>query len=198
MFYLLRHPENTSLILLKEEFGLWVTQEKYRDESSKKEILEDIEYFENYLNNNPEGKKQQERLKINVSKTFYHDKFKGRFNNEWYRRKIYADESLKMQDTTCASLSQSSHANIARSRVEIKYDPIPSPHFFKILTDFSFFNLYCFFNASFQTINQINELENTKKFIISSQQELESYFAMTHLFPDVPEYMENLVPYPTK
>jgi len=145
MFYLISHPENTFLILLKEEFGLWITQEKYRDEANGKEILDDIEYFKNYLNHESEGQKQQERLKINVSKTFYNDKFKGRFNNEWYRKKIYTDESLKMQDTTYASLSQSSHANITRSRVEIKYDPILSPRFFKILTDFSFFNLYCFF-----------------------------------------------------
>ena len=198
MFYLLRHPENTSLILLKEEFGLWITQEKYRDESNKKEILEDIEYFKNYLNNNPEGKKQQERLKINVSKTFYHDKFKRKYNNDWFRTKIYTGESLQMQNTTYASLSMSSHANFTRSRTTIAYDPIRSPRFFKILTDLAFFNLYIFFNASHQTISKIGESEDTKNFIVNAQQELGSYYAMTHLYPDVQEYIENLILYPEK
>ncbi len=192
---------------MQEDFGLWITQKIYRDKVNKKEILEDYEYWKYYLteydpeeteNNNRIRLKRQERLKITPSKTFYKEKFRGKYNNQWYRAKIYTEDSLAMQNTVYASLSQSSHANITRSNIDIKYDPVMSLQFFKILTDLTFFNLYVFFNAAYFAIHQIKELENTKKFIIDVQQELGSYYAMTHIYPDVPEYIESLILYPQK
>jgi len=197
MFYVLRYPENIYFILLQEEFGLWVSQQKYRDIVAKKELLEDFEYLNQYLTEDEGGIKFQDRLNLTTSKTFYKS-FAGKYNNQWYRNKIYTDESLKMQDTVYASLSQSSHANFTRSRREIKYDPVLSPQFFKILTDISFFNLYLFFNASYTAIAELDEIKDTNNFIQETQTELKSFYSMTYLYPDVPEYMENLVLYPEK
>ena len=211
MFYALRYPEDIWQISLREEFGLWLTQRQFYDEINQIGIAKgfmqnnpratpsDYEYLylKCYLAHNYEGKTLQKKLNMNVSKTSY-KKFKGKYNNDWFRTKIYTGESLQMQNTTYASLSMSSHANFTRSRTTIAYDPIRSPRFFKILTDLAFFNLYIFFNASHQTISKIGESEDTKNFIVNARQELESYYAMTHLYPDVQEYIENLILYPEK
>lgn len=195
MFYVLRHPEDIHLILLHEEFGLWISQEKYRDTINNKEIFENSEYFKKYLTEDKEGIKFQDMLNLNISKTYYKN-FAGKYNNQWFRDKIYTNESLKMQDTVYASLSQSSHANFTRSRREIKYDPILSPQFFKILTDLSFFNLYIFFNTSHTAITELNEFVDTQNFIQEVQTELRTFFSMTYLYPDVSEYVESLILYP--
>jgi len=209
MFYVLRHPERIWGILLREEFGLWLTQRQFYDEVNRVGIskgfmqrnpqanLSDSEhlYLKCYLAHNPEGKKLQEKLRMTVSKTAYKN-FKGKYTNDWFRKQIYTGKSLGMQNTSYASFSMSSHANIARSRTPIAYNPILSPQFFKTLIDLAFFNLYAFFNASHHVIDSIGELENTKNFIRSVQQELGFYYAMTHLYPDVPEYVENLDLYP--
>ena len=205
MFYMLCHPEDVDIILMKESFGLWISQKKYRDKANKKEILEDYEYWKYYLtkhdpeeteNDNRVRLKRRERSNIKPSKRFYKDRFYGKYSNQWYRDKIYTEKSLAMQNAVYASLSLSSHANITRYNVEIQYDPVMSLHFFKILTDLAFFNLYVCFNATHSAINQITELENTKKFITDAQQELESHYEMTNLYPDVPEYIESLILHP--
>ena len=157
MFYVLRHPESIWEISLREEFGLWLTQQQFYEEINQIGIskgfmqnnpkpnqsdLEDL-YLRCYLTHNPQGKTLQEKIKMNDSKTAS-KKFKGKYNNDWFRTKIYSGESLRMQNTVYASLSMSSHANFTRSRNSIEYDSILSPQFFKILTDLAFFNLYIF------------------------------------------------------
>ena len=155
MFYVLHHPENIWEISLREEFGLWLTQQQFYDEINQIGISKgfiqnnptanpsDSEYLylRCYLAHNPEGKTLQEKLNMNDSKAAY-KKFKGKYNNDWFRTKIYTGESLQMQNTIYASLSMSSHANFTRSRTTIEYNPILSPRFFKILTDLAFFNLF--------------------------------------------------------
>jgi len=211
MFYVLTHPEDIHEIMLREEFGLWLSQRQYYDEinqvgiskgflqqnSSKNPSECEYLYLNCYLNHNDEGKIMQESLKMNVSKTSYKS-FKGKYNNDWFRNKIYTEESLALQNTSYASLSMNSHANFSRVRSPIKYDPVWSPRFFRTLTHLAFFNLYIYFNASYERINEIGELQNTISFIKNVQNELESYFAMTHLYPDEPEYYKNLILYPEK
>ena len=157
MFYVLHHPENIWEILLREEFGLWLTQRQFYDEINQVGISKgfiqnspnanpsDYEclYLKCYLDHNNEGKKLQEKLNMKVSNTAY-KKFKGKYNNDWFHTKIYTGESLRMQNTVYASLSMSSHANFARARTTVEYDPNRSPRFFQILTHLAFFNLYIF------------------------------------------------------
>ena len=123
-------------------------------------------------------------------------RFKGKYNNDWFRNKIYTKESLALQNTSYASLSMNSHANFARVRSPIRYDSEWSPRFFKTLTHLAFLNLYIYFNAAHERINEIGELQDTISFIKNAQKELKHYFAMTHLYPDVSEYYKNLILYP--
>ena len=219
MFYALTHPEDIHEIFLREEFGLWLSQRQYFDEINQvgisKGFLQKNQkanpneyehlYLECYLNHNDEGRKIEENAKMlklvddkpKISKNSYKS-FSGKYNNDWFRNKIYTEESLALQSTSYASLSMNSHANFSRIRSLIRYDSEWSPRFFKTLTHLAFFNLYIYFNAAYERINEIGEIPDTISFIRNAQKELKYYFAMTHLYPDVPEYMENLVLYPKK
>ena len=217
MFYALTHPEDIHEIFLREEFGLWLSQRQYFDEINQVGISKgflqenpninpsDYEYLylECFLNHNDEGKRMEENIKMlkpvdgkpKVTKNAYKS-FKGKYNNDWFRNKIYTEESLALQNTSYASLSMNSHANFSRVRSPIRYDSKWSPRFFKTLTHLAFFNLYIYFNAAHERINEIGELSDTISFIKNTQKELENYFAMTYFYPDVPEYYKNLILYP--
>lgn len=217
MFYALTHPEDIYKIFLREEFGLWLSQRQYFDEINQVGISKgflqknpnanqsDYEYLylECYLNHNDEGRKIEEKVKMlqlvddkpKVTKNAYKS-FKGKFNNDWFRNKIYTEQSLALQNTSYASFSMNSHANFARVRSPIRYDPEWSPRFFKILTHLAFYNLYIYFNAAHERINEMGEIPDTISFIRDAQKELKHYFAMTDLYPDVPEYYKNLILYP--
>jgi len=73
------------------------------------------------------------------------------------------------------------------------YDPELSKQFMKILIDLSYFNLFLYTNTSSEVLKEINELEDTVKFVQKTQQELNHHLAMTHLYPDIPEYVDNLI-----
>ena len=205
MFYVLRHPEKIKEIILHEEFSWWLSQQRFNGinpitipkQHESKTSSKDYEYLylEHYLTYVPSGKNLQSVLCIDVSKNSYKN-FRGKYNNKWFREKIYTKESLKIQNVTYDSLSMYSHANFSRASVLPSYNKIESPRFFKILTDLAFFNLYVFFNGAFETIQKIGERDDTIKFIVDVQNELGSYCAMTKLYPDVPEYTEKLRLYP--
>lgn len=211
MFYVLTHPKVIHKIMLQEEFGLWLSQRQYYDEINQIGIskgflqqnpsknLSECEhsYLNCYLNHNDKGKIMQESLNMNVSKTSYKS-FKGKYNNDWFRKEIYTKESLALQNASYATLSMNSHANFSRVRFPIRYDPVWSPRFFRTLTYLAFFNLYIYFNAAYERINEIGELQNTISFIKNAQNELGHYFAISHLYPDKPEYYKNLMLYPKK
>jgi len=189
IFYLLRHPENISIIMAKEDFDLWESQQKYYDFQNNIKEVSKRKYLEKFLKT--DGRAYFEGKNIEITDDFFKD-FTHKFNNAWYRNQIYTNESLKLQNTTYGSLSLSSHADIIRSSMSREYDPVQSKQFMKILTDLSFFNLFLYTNASSEALNEINELADTIKFVHETQQELRHYFAMTHLYPDIPEYVNNL------
>lgn len=198
MFYLLQKPEKSHIIILKEDFEHWKSQQKLNDFKNNKKTPSSKEYFKQYLLTDDEktgGQKFEEKLKIlsndEIPKKFYED-FTRKYTNQWYRDQIYRNEKLKMIDAAYSSLSISSHANIGRSRNSIQYDPILHPVMFKLLIDLAFFNLYILFNASHTAIKEINELENVKNFIMHLQKDLKNHIAITDLYPNVPEFRDNL------
>ncbi len=193
MFYLLRHPEDISIIMCKEDFDLWESQQKYYDFQNNKKELSNRKYFEKFLET--DGKNYFEGKNIEITDDFFSD-FTHKFNNAWYRNQIYTNESLKLQDTTYGSLSLSSHADIIRSLLSREYDLVRSKQFMKILTDLSYFNLFLYINTSSEALNEINELEDTMKFVQETQPELKHHLAMTYLYPDIPEYVDNLIIHP--
>lgn len=193
MFYLLHHPEDISIIMCKEDFDVWESQQKYYDFQNKEKELSKRKYFEKFLET--DGKNYFEGKNIEITDDFFSD-FTHKFSNAWYRNQIYTNKSLKLQDTTYSSLSLSSHADILRSLMSREYDPVQSKQFMKILTDLSYFNLFLYTNASSEALNEINELVDTVKFLKGIQQELKHHFAMTYLYPDIPEYVDNLIIHP--
>lgn len=204
MFYLLKKPEKSHIVILKEDFEHWKSQQKFNDFKNNKKISSSKEYLKQYLLTDDKksgGQKFEERLKIlsnnEIPEKFYED-FTRKYTNQWYRDQIYTNEKLKMIDAAYSSLSISSHANIARSRNSIQYDPALHPVMFKLLIDLAFFNLYILFNASYTAINEINEFDNAKNFIINLQMELKNHIAITDLYPNVPEFRDNLILRPKK
>ena len=188
MFYMIHNPKDTFHIILHEEFQLWKSQEKYRNYTNH----ESFEYFKKYLNEDEKGMEFQKRLKIDITKSFYQD-FSRKFNATWYRKKIYTEKILKIQNTFYSSLSNLSHPSIMRINMSTEYDSELSKQYMKILTDLAFYNLYILFNTSYTIIDEIGESEDTKNFIIDSQEELKTYFEVTHLRPDIPLYLSNLI-----
>ena len=193
MFYLLHHPENISIIMCKEDFDLWEPQQKYYDFQNDEKVLSKRKYLEKFLET--DGKKYFEGENIKVTNDFFSD-FTHKFNNAWYRNQIYTNESLKLQDTTYGSLSLSSHADILRSSMSREYNIKRNKQFMKILTDLSYFNLFLYTNTCSESLKEIDELVDTIKFIQGVNQELKTHFAMTYLYPDIPEYLDNLIIHP--
>ena len=191
IFYFLHHPEDVPLIMCKESFDLWEATKNYYDFESntksrknehRKSFLEQYgsEYF---------GDKDIEEM-VN--------KFNGsdKFTNAWYRDQVYTNKQLKIRHITYANLSFSSHANIMRYIIPNEYDVERSKKIMKALLDLSFFNLFLYTNASAEVLAEINEITDTIKFVMETQQELKNHIEMTNLYPDNPEYLKNLTIFP--
>ena len=185
IFYVLQHPEHIHIIICKESFEFWLAKKQYEDFTYDPRITKK-EYFEEFLKT--DGIKYDKHLKLNDTSFKYSTR---EFSNTWYRKQVYVDETLKFHNATYGSLSVSSHSNIRRSDIT-EPDSLLKKHFMKILTDLAFFNLFVYANSCHDVLTEINELEDTVKFVDSTQKELKRYLTMTYLYPNNPDYLKNL------
>ena len=191
MFYMLHHPEEIELVIAKELFKPWSSRKKYDCFMSNISISK-AELITMFVQENSQTLSKFDNRVIE-------ELLKGRddkFSNAWYRKQVYSDKFLKLQDYEYGILSASTHANIFRSHDYEKYDKKQNKIFMIMLRDLSFFNLYIQFNACHEALDKIQEKMDTCKFIINVQQELKSHIQVTHLYPTHSEYKQKLILYP--
>ena len=176
MFYLLCHPEDIQYVLCKEHFTNWISTQKYFDKIENRSESTKKNYFKKFLEG--EGNVYFPNIQVNIEDLY--EKLDNRYSNAWYRKQIYTQESLKLQDQVYSTLSTSAHANIFRS-VNTEYDAEMSKKFMKILVDLSYFNLFLYVNAGWTVLEDIDELQDTRKFIDQIPSLLKTHYAMTYL-----------------
>ena len=188
MFYLLHKHDETFYVICHELFNAMKPQLEYdcyqKNKSAKSDqVLSD---FIDYIKKTPFGSTHNTEVDIMCD-------FFQKFSNQYYRNQVYVGERLKLQNVTYGLLSSNSHANTKRFTQIGNNDAETSKKYMKILIDLSFFNLYVQANTCSDKLVETNEMDDVFGFINSVNNELENYFEITNLYPNNPEYMQNLV-----
>ena len=131
--------------------------------------------------------------------TYHVDKkFRKTLTNKYYRKKVYTDEQLAIQNITYAMLSSNSHANVTRFNGFARdYDENCSK-FVKILVDVTFVNFFLLTGICHEELKDLGEIKNTSNFMTEINEEVGDLLHTTNLFPQKQEYIESLFTKPTE
>lgn len=180
MFYMLRYPKDVMPLMIKEYFDLWrIHQDSNNIESivdkffNKLKVVDDEKIF---------TKISYENLKKITTD-------RKRFTPVWFRRQIYTPKSKSKRDQTYGMLSISAHANFVR--IYNLFSPKPQ-EMLKMLTELSLLNLLLNANAIAQTLANIGEFDDTKKFIMETYDKLDGFLVGSALYPDQTTYTSKL------
>ncbi len=186
MFYMLRHPEDTPVIMFKESFGLW----KVGQNSNNNELLVE-QYFRDKIgvDANSNNVEPISTMPYKNIKSILSDRKK--FTTAWYRRQIYTPESREKRSRTYGILSHNSHANFIRHHKDLNQD-MHQARYTEMLTGLSFFNVLLYANAYAQVLLDINEFNDTKKFIEEVYGELGGFLVGASMYPDQTTYTSKL------
>lgn len=179
MIYMLHHPEETDTICEKEYFSMWVAKKKY-DCAEDSESCKREEFVDQFI---------EEQLSLSlldfdpvILKKLLMEK-NNQYEPSWYRKRLYSTKHLKELDYEYAELSMKVHANIFSS-----VKPKTKKEYLKMLIDLSFFNLLIMMETYHKVLDEIQELDNTKKFIIKINEELKNHVYCTCFYPDHAKY----------
>lgn len=178
MFYLLRYPQNIAHVMLYEDFKSWRGGNS-NNESQVDEYLYDRFGIPAHYKGGILGGVKRGVFKKFVSK-------RGKFGPAWYRRQVYDAKLRSKRSHFYSLLSVSAHANFIRG-----YGTVPPRIIAKypeIITQLSFFNLLLNANAIAQTLMDIGEFDDTKKFILKTYDKLNGFLSGSALYPDQPTY----------
>lgn len=214
MIYILHHPEDIRIIMIKEEFSIWKPKKDLKCSKKSEPLLSKNDALKKFLTIDIDDQVNEVEIEDDVDKEDFakrilgnneieiNDKFfknfHNKYNNSWYRNQIYSQKQLKLLDVVYGNFSLSSHANINRTRTGIKYNLKDSTNMMKVIIDLSFFNLLVGLNTNHRTLHKIGELENAVNFVKGVQQELQVHLMMTYLYPDHKEYQKKFVLYTKK
>ena len=187
MFYMICHPEEIQSVVAKEAFQTWFVFKKY-DCLKKNKSVNKIELIKIFLE-----EYQQTLPNIDVPSLEKLSQNNKKFNNAWYRKQIYSNQSLQLQDYGYGKFSNSVHANIIRSPTYKTYNKQYDEISMKILIDLSFFNLYILFNTCHKELEILEEKIDTHVFITEIQKELKYHLEITSLYPNCPDCIKNLI-----
>ena len=189
IFYLLRHPEDSRMIRLKEEYRAWHL-EYVLIRAGDKEIPRSKELIKEFIESE-HGRKIVDASRITFDKKFYDD-FSKKHTNPWFRNQIYIGNRLEIQKSIYSTLSTSAHANTNRSRLVEKSEPGTSFSPMKLFSELSFFNLYLIVASQKRMLSKIGKYGECVDFVRKKDQELGSRFAATNLYPSHTEYQISL------
>ncbi|MXY61725.1 MAG: hypothetical protein F4Y82_06420 [Cenarchaeum sp. SB0665_bin_23] len=186
MFFMLRHPEVIPAIMFKESFGLW----KAGQGSNNSELLVK-QYCKNKFGVNADSDDIEPNSKMPYKniKSILSDRTK--FTTAWYRRQIYTPELRNKRSQTYGILSYNSHANFIRHHKDLNQN-VYQARYTTMLTGLSFFNVLLYANAYAQVLLDINEFDDTKKFIEEVYGELGGFLVGTSMYPDQTTYTSKL------
>ena len=185
MFYMLRRPEDVPVLMFKESFELW----RDKQSSNNDELLVE-QYFRDKFGVNADSDDIEPNSKIPYKniKSILNDRKK--FTTAFYRRQIYAPNLRNKMNQTYGTLSHNSHANFIRHHT-LDQDMLQA-RYTEMLTHLSFFNILLYANAYAQVLLDINEFDDTKKFIKEVYDELGGFLRGTSMYPDQTTYTSKL------
>ena len=189
IFYLLKHPEDSRMIRLKEEYRTWHL-EYVLIHAGDKEIPRSKELIKEFVESE-HGRRIVDASRITFDKKFYGD-FSKKHTNPWFRNQIYIGNRLEIQKSIYSTLSTSAHANTNRSRLVEKSEPGTSFSPMKLFSELSFFNLYLIVASQKRMLSKIGKYGECVDFVRKKDQELGSRFAATNLYPSHTEYQISL------
>ena len=183
MFYLLRQTQDIPYVMLSEAYKSWRGWSPKYSETLVDKFLKDVYDIkaDDHRNIIPEAARST--FKKNASK-------REKFGPAWYRRQVYNKELRKKRARFYSLLSVSAHSNFVRGygtprpRIIEKY-----PEF---VTQLSFFNLFLNANAIAQTLTNIGEFDDAKKFILETYGKLGGLLPGSDLYPDKTTYTKRL------
>ncbi len=186
MFYMLRHPEDIPAIMFKEYFVLWKTGQS----SNNNELLVE-QYFRDKFGVNADSDDIEPNSKMSYKniKGILSDRTK--FTTAWYRRQIYTPELRNKRSQTYGILSYNAHANFIRHHKDLNQN-VHQAGYTEMLIHLSFFNVLLYANAYAQVLLDINEFDDTKKFIEEVYGELGGFLVGTAMYPDQTTYTSKL------
>ena len=188
IFYVHHKPNDAFYMLLQ---GLYALQKPYvnYDLSAKNLNNDSKEILKKFLAG---IKKSPSSHGYNLDVTYVNKKFKNKLTNKRYREQVYTDEQLENQNTMYGVLSSSSHANVTRfDGFARDYDENRNK-FMKILVDITFVSFFLIASICHEELKQVGEIENTYNFLTNVSEEVGDPYQTTNLFPQKPEYTENL------
>ena len=190
IFYLLRHPEDSRMIILKEEYRMWHLDYVVSARADDKKIPRPNELVKEFIESE-HGRKIVDASQIIFNKKFYDD-FRKKHTNSWFRNQIYTGSRLEIQKSIHSILSTSAHANTNRSRLIEKSEPKTRSNAMKLFTELSFFNLYLIVASQKRMLARIGKYDEYVDFVQKRNLELGSRFLATNLHPSHTEYQVKL------
>ena len=113
-------------------------------------------------------------------------------HEDWkIREKIYGDKTCQLQREFLVPLNAGSHSTAIRFHT-IRPSPSLSGSLAKIITDLSFLNLFLTANSQHRVLSNVGLTQDVERFIGKAWQDLGDLDPLTRLYPDEPEYLENL------
>ena len=191
IFYICHCPKDAFYILLQEQYNLKRTYIEH--ERFKKGLKNGIGILEEFLS---QARKPSLANDCNMDARYVDKKF-NKLTNKHYRKQVYTDEQLIMQNETYAVLSSNSHANANRFDRFVIDNNENRSKFTKILADVAFFNFYLLANICHEELKQVGEMKDTVDFLTCVNEEIGDLIQITNLYPRRPEYIKNLVIEPT-
>ena len=194
IFYVHHNPEDAFYILLQAQYDL---NRLYREYECFKTNTKNhrMEILEEFLT---DAKKSSLANGSNMDTNHVDKKFRQTLTNKYYRKKVYTDEQLAIQNITYAMLSSNSHANVTRfDGFARDYDENRSK-FVKILVDVTFINFFLLTSICHEELKDLGEIKNTSNFMTEIDEEVGDLLYTTDLFPQKQEYIENLFIKPTE
>lgn len=111
-------------------------------------------------------------------------------DNQAMYREIYDDAPSRHKEAYSA-LSSSSHASLLRLDPPW-HDPKWSGRLAKMITDLAFLNLFLTANSQHEQLGDLGRMQDVERFICEAWQDLGGLDPLTRLYPNKPEYLENL------
>lgn len=173
MYYLAFFPDEVRMITLQENMEGITTDERqqylHTEEASK--ILDG---------------------KIPSDTKAFVAELRRKYSPNWFREKIYSQNSVKKMREMYGVFSTSTHANITRNRVSSDYSEINTKQIFDTIHCLSYFNIHAEINGSEEILKDCNIFDESTYFIATIGKEIGYLIDAVYLFPDNESVIEKL------
>lgn len=165
MYYISFFPSETRLITLKENL-----EGKTSDERQQ------------YVQTETANKIMDGKIPADV-KDFV-SKLGEKYSPGWFRKQLYTQTTIKKLHGMYGTLSQSTHANIMRNRIDSNYSEVNTKQLFDIIHCLSYFNIHAEINGNEEVLKECDVYDESVSFMMSIGDEIKYLTDGAYMFPD--------------